>query len=229
VNHGAGATSGLFLLGSSPPFAPVAPILSEKRESTNMVGLTNEKNPMNTALIIVDMQNDFVEGGALAVAGGLALVPIINRIVQELGQTVLVVTSQDWHPLKAEHFNKWPVHCVANTKGAELVEGLKLPGNTIHVVKGMSGLDDGYSAFEGFEDRGGGGTLERILREREIQDVIVCGIATDYCVKATALDAVRFKYHTTLITNACVGVSQPTTEAALKDMAGAEVVLKQVQ
>jgi nicotinamidase/pyrazinamidase len=58
-----------------------------------------------------------------------------------------VVTSQDWHPLKAEHFDKWPVHCVANSKGAELVEGLKLPENTIHIVKGTSGLDDGYSAF----------------------------------------------------------------------------------
>ena len=184
---------------------------------------------MKTALIIVDMQNDFVEGGALAVTGGRALVPVINRIVRELGKTVLVVTSQDWHPLKAVHFDKWPVHCVANTKGAELVEGLKLPDNTIHVVKGTSGLDDGYSAFEGVEHREGGETLKRILREHEIEAVLICGIATDYCVKATALDAVEFKYHTTLITNACAGVSHLTTEAALKEMAAAEVVMRQVQ
>ena len=104
---------------------------------------------MNTALIIVDMQNDFVEGGALAVTGGRGLVPTINRIVRELGE-VLVVTSQDWHPLNTGHFEKWPVHCVASTTGAELVEGLKLPENTIHIIKGSSGLDDGYSAFEGF-------------------------------------------------------------------------------
>jgi nicotinamidase/pyrazinamidase len=181
---------------------------------------------MNTALIIVDMQNDFVESGALAVAGGRALVPSINRIVHDIGQTVLVVTSQDWHPVKTGHFDKWPVHCVANTRGAELVEGLNLPENTIHVVKGTSGIDDGYSAFEGCEQ--GGKTLERILREHDIRAVLICGIATDYCVKATALDAVKFKYHTTLITNACVGVSHPTTEAALKDMAAAEVVMRQV-
>jgi len=183
---------------------------------------------MKTALIIVDMQNDFVEGGALAVAGGRALVPVINRIVRELGQTVLAVTSQDWHPLEAMHFRKWPVHCVANTKGAELVEGLKLPDNTIHVVKGTSGLDDGYSAFEGVEQREGGETLERIVREHEIQAVLICGIATDYCVKATALDAVKLKYHTSIITNACAGVSHLTTEAALKDMEAAGVAMMQV-
>ena len=183
---------------------------------------------MKTALIIVDMQNDFVEGGALAVTGGRALVPVTNRIVRELGQTVLAVTSQDWHPLEAMHFRKWPVHCVANTKGAELVEGLKLPDNTIHVVKGTSGLDDGYSAFEGVEQREGGETLERIVREHEIQAVLICGIATDYCVKATALDAVKLKYHTSIITNACAGVSHLTTEAALKDMEAAGVAMMQV-
>ena len=183
---------------------------------------------MKTALIIVDMQNDFVEGGALAVSGGRALVPIINRIVRDLGSTVLVVTSQDWHPLKAEHFDKWPVHCVANTKGAELVEGLELPGNTIHIFKGTSGSDDGYSAFEGVEHREGGKALERILREHDIQAILICGIATDYCVKATALDAVKHKFHTTLITNACVGVSSLTAKAALKEMAAAEVVMMQV-
>jgi nicotinamidase/pyrazinamidase len=180
---------------------------------------------MNTALIIVDLQNDFVEGGALAVTGGRALVRIINRLARELGRTVLVVTSQDWHPVKTRHFDKWPVHCVANTKGAKLVDELKLPEDTIHVVKGTSGLDDGYSAFEGCEHRAGGQTLERILREHNIQAVLICGIATDYCVKATALDAVRFKYHTTLISNACIGVNRSSTEAALKKMAAAEIVI----
>jgi len=183
---------------------------------------------MNTALIIVDMQNDFVEGGALAVAGGRALVPVINRIAGELGQNALVVTSQDWHPVETGHFANWPVHCVANSNGAELVEGLNLPANTIHVVKGRSGSDDGYSAFEGCEHKEGGEALERILREHDVHSVLICGIATDYCVKATALDAVKLKYHTTLITNACVGVSQPTTEAALKEMAAADVVMIQV-
>jgi len=182
---------------------------------------------MNTALIIVDMQNDFVEGGALAVAGGRALVPVINQVVHKLGKTELVVTSQDWHPAESRHFDKWPVHCVANTKGAELEAGLKLPENTIHIVKGMSGLDDGYSAFEGREHKEGGEALEQILREHDIDAVLICGIATDYCIKATALDAVKLKYHTTLITNACVGVSHPTTEAALQEMAAAEVVMMQ--
>jgi nicotinamidase/pyrazinamidase len=188
-----------------------------------------EEQVSDTALIIVDMQNDFVEGGTLAVPGGRALVPIVNRIISELGRTALVVTSQDWHPVNAAHFDRWPVHCVANTRGAELVEGLKLPDNAIHIVKGTSGSDDGYSAFEGHEQDRGGETLEHILREHDIRDILICGIATDYCVKATALDAVNFKYHTTLITNACVGVSHSTTEAALKEMAAEEVAMMQVQ
>jgi nicotinamidase/pyrazinamidase len=184
---------------------------------------------MNTALIIVDMQNDFVEGGALAVAGGRALVAVINQIVRDLGQTAQVVTSQDWHPDKTSHFDKWPVHCVAGTKGAELVEDLNLPENTIHIVKGTSGLDDGYSAFEGCQHEKSGETLDQILRAHDVQSVLICGIATDYCVKATALDAVNLKYHTSLITNACVGVSNSTTQAALQEMAAANVVLMQVQ
>jgi nicotinamidase/pyrazinamidase len=183
---------------------------------------------MNTALIIVDVQNDFVECGALAVAGGRALIPVINRIVRDLGQTVLVATSQDWHPAMTGHFDKWPVHCVAGTKGAELVEDLKLPENTIHIVKGTSGLDDGYSAFEGCEHGKSGGSLDQILREHDVQSVLICGIATDYCVKATALDAIKLNYHTSLITNACVGVSDSTTQAALKEMAAAEIALMQV-
>jgi nicotinamidase/pyrazinamidase len=117
---------------------------------------------------------------------------------------------------------------VENTKGAELVEGLNLPENTVHIVKGTSGLDDGYSAFEGRERREGGKTLEQTLGERDIHAVLICGIATDYCVRATALDAVKLKYHTTLIANACVGVSRPTTDAALKEMEAAGVVMTQV-
>lgn len=181
---------------------------------------------MRTAIIIVDMQNDFVEGGALAVSGGLALIPIINKIVAGMPKDSVIVTSQDWHPLETDHFGKWPVHCVAGSKGSALVDGLVLPERTIRVLKGTGTTDDGYSAFEGktlaslVRDST---PLETILAELNVSSVQVCGLATDYCVRATALDAHERGFHTYLIENAVAGVGNLSTEESLSVMAKAGI------
>ena len=137
------------------------------------------------ALIVVDVQNDFCPGGALAVGGGDGVVEPINRLASE---APFVVATRDWHPPDhgsfAEQGGQWPVHCVRDTPGASLHPGLDLSRVDAIVDKGQSCDADGYSAFEGTE-------LERLLRERGVDTVDVTGLALDYCVKATALDARR--------------------------------------
>ncbi len=164
------------------------------------------------ALIIVDVQNDFCPGGALAVPYGDKVVPVINQLSNKFP---LVVASKDWHPEDSTHFGKWPVHCVAGTKGAELHAGLK----TIHIhetlLKGTSGKDDGYSAFEASNL-----DFAEYLRKKGVTQLYVTGIATEYCVKATALDSLSNGFETFLITDAIEGVraKEGDVEAALKEM-----------
>lgn len=179
---------------------------------------------MKTALIIVDMQNDFVEGGALVVKGGLALIPVINKIISELApQGVVVVTTQDWHPANHSQFKDnggiWPTHCVAGSVGSDIVAGLDIPTDTIRIFKGNNRLLDGYSGFEGVTDKTEGGhALEAVLYEKGIDTVYVCGIATDYCVKATALDALKAGFRVYYLYNASVGVSPETVAKAEIEM-----------
>jgi nicotinamidase/pyrazinamidase len=184
-----------------------------------------------TALVVVDLQNDFADpGGSLSVAGGDAIVPIVNRVIDGArGAGALVVYTQDWHPSSTPHFAKdggiWPVHCVRDTWGAELHPGLTADGPVVQ--KGANG-EDGYSGFT-MRDAVSGDTipteLERILREREIRRVVVCGLATDYCVKATALDAVRLGFETSLLAEAIRAVDlQPGDGArAVEEMAAAGI------
>ncbi|TDB02454.1 nicotinamidase [Halomonas marinisediminis] len=141
------------------------------------------------ALLVVDMQNDFCEGGALAVAGGSALVPAINTEIATAHATgALIVASRDWHPVDHASFEHrggpWPVHCVQDTPGAAFHPELELPDDTIRVSKATAFDADAYSAFDGTG-------LAGYLRDRGIDRVIVCGLALDVCVKATALDACR--------------------------------------
>jgi nicotinamidase/pyrazinamidase len=137
------------------------------------------------ALIVVDVQNDFCPGGALAVPDGDAVVAPINRLAAE---APFVVATRDWHPSDhgsfAEQGGPWPVHCVAGTPGAELHAGIDRELVDAVVDKGQAPDREGYSGFEGTE-------LERLLREHEVDAVEVAGLALDYCVKATALDARR--------------------------------------
>jgi nicotinamidase/pyrazinamidase len=186
-----------------------------------------------TALLVVDLQNDFADpGGALAVGGGESLVPAINeemRYAIEAG--ALVVATQDWHPPSTPHFAKdggiWPAHCVADTWGAELHPGLALPGDAPRVRKGSNG-EDGYSGFTMRDPVTGEEApteLDRILRDREVTRVVVCGLATDYCVKATAIDAARLGYDAELMVDgiAAVNLAPGDGNRALEEMRAAGV------
>ena len=144
--------------------------------------------PSKRALVVVDVQNDFCPEGALAVPEGDSVVEPLNRLIREfLERGDTVVKSRDWHPAQTKHFadygGTWPVHCVQGTRGAEFHPDLLDDPRIIIISKGM-GDEDSYSAFDRTQ-------LAKILREREIEEVWIGGLATDYCVKNTALDALR--------------------------------------
>lgn len=186
-----------------------------------------------TALVVVDVQNDFADpGGSLAVTGADAVVEAANReVTRATTADALVVYTQDWHPESTPHFAKdggpWPVHCVAGTWGAELHPGLLVAGEAVR--KGSNG-EDGYSGFTMRDPVTGAETpteLEGMLRDRGIERVAVCGLATDYCVRATVLDACRLGFETHVVGDAVAAVNlQPADgDEALAEMAaaGAEI------
>jgi nicotinamidase/pyrazinamidase len=179
---------------------------------------------MGRALVIVDFQNDFTPPhGALAVPDGDAIADRVNELARS-GEFDLVVATRDWHPPDhgsfAERGGPWPVHCVADTPGAQLHPGLDASRVDVLVDKGQDPDTEGYSGFEGTR-------LEELLRERGIDQVTVVGLATDYCVKNTALDALRAGFQVTVDTDAIRGVEvQPgDSERALDELreAGATV------
>ena len=134
------------------------------------------------ALLIVDVQNDFCTGGALAVPDGESVVPALRRLAQQFTALGLpVYATRDWHPADSRHFashgGRWPVHCVQGTPGARLREDLKLPSSVHIVSKGQSRTDDGYSAVVG--EVAGRGTLLEDLKTRGVDKVVVGGLATD--------------------------------------------------
>lgn len=186
-----------------------------------------------TALIVVDVQNDFADpAGGLAVTGGEVIVATINEEIEAATAAgSLVVFTQDWHPASTPHFARdggvWPVHCVSDTWGAELHPALAVPPAAPRVRKGNHG-EDGYSGFA-MRDPTTGETiateLETLLRERAIDRVVVVGLATDYCVKSTALDALRLGFETWLISEAIAAVNlRPADGAdAIREMEGAGV------
>ena len=188
----------------------------------------------STALVVVDVQNDFADpAGGLAVRGGQAIVPVVNAAVEAaIGTGAFVVYTQDWHPEVTRHFATdggiWPVHCVAGTWGAEFHPALEVAGSSVR--KGANG-EDGYSGFT-MRDPVSGETipteLEGLLREAAIERVVIAGLATDYCVKATALDAVRLGFGTTVLSDAIAAVDlQPGDgERALAEMRAAGVTVE---
>ena len=187
------------------------------------------------ALVVVDMQNDFADPrGSLHVAGAEAIVPVVNaQIARARASRALVVFSQDWHPAHTPHFARdggvWPVHCVADTWGAELCPELDCPPGSPLIRKGTNG-EDGYSAFT-MRDPETGATvptpLEMLLHEAGVDTVVVVGLATDYCVRHTALDAVRLGHHTTVLSDgvAAVNVNPGDGERALDELGAVGVVL----
>ena len=173
------------------------------------------------ALIVVDVQNDFCAGGALAVPDGDAVVPRLNRLMAE---AELVVATRDWHPPDHASFlaagGPWPPHCVAGTEGAELNPRLDTSHIDIIVNKGRERGEEGYSGFQGTD-------LERLLRERGVDSIDIGGLALDYCVRATALDARRIGLEVVLHRGAtrAVDVSPGDGERAIEELREAGVTI----
>jgi nicotinamidase/pyrazinamidase len=193
------------------------------------------------ALVIVDLQNDFVPGGALPVPKGNEITPTVNRL-QQLFE--VVVATQDWHPpehgsFAVNHRGKkpgdtvelsglpqklWPVHCVQGTPGAQFIPGL----DTSRVAKVFQkGTDPDIDSYSGFYDnaRRKSTGLEEFLREKNVEEVFVVGLATDFCVKFTTLDSVALGFKTHLIQDACRGLDPKEVKTALKEMEDAGVML----
>ena len=183
-----------------------------------------------SALVIIDVQNDFCPGGSLAVAGGDEVVPVLNRHAEAFAAAgQLVIADRDWHPRKTTHFAEfggaWPVHCVQGTSGAEYHPGLAFPEGTVHVLKGMGANEDAYSVFQGQTEDGQ--PFEELLRTRGIRKLYVGGLATDYCVRATALDALKAGFEVVVLGDAVRAVNlQPGDGArALDEMQAAGAVI----
>lgn len=167
----------------------------------------------DAALILVDIQNDFCPGGALAVAGGDEIVATVNRLMPRFP---LVVSTQDWHPANHISFKErggpWPPHCVQGTTGAELHPALDT-GTIVNYFRKASSPDkDAYSEFEGTDENGR--TLDEFLKSRNVKRVYVVGLATDYCVKATVLDALKLSYEVYAVTDAMRAVNVNPNDGA---------------
>lgn len=190
---------------------------------------------MTRALFIVDVQNDFTEGGALGVAGGDAVAEAISAHVRaHPADYTLIIASRDWHDADSDnggHFaagepdfvETWPVHCVAGTEGAGYDPLLDVSAITHHVKKGQG--KPAYSLFEGTTDDGA--SVADLLTAHGIVEVDVVGIATDYCVRASALDAVAHGQRVTILTDLVAGVADASSEAALAELAHAGAELKE--
>ena len=184
----------------------------------------------NSALVIVDVQNDFCPGGSLAVAGGDEVVPVLNRYAEAFAAAGrLVVAGRDYHPSVTTHFSKyggdWPAHCVQETAGAEYHPELKLPAETIHVKKGMGNDEDAYSELQARDEAGT--LLPALLQQHGIRKLYVGGLATDYCVKATVLDGLKAGFEVVLLTEASRGVNVKPGDArrAVEEMQAAGAVI----
>jgi nicotinamidase/pyrazinamidase len=187
---------------------------------------------MTRALIIVDVQNDFCEGGSLAVSGGAAVAAAVSTAVAanggSAGRWSHVVATQDHHIDPGAHFgdppdfvDSWPVHCVVGTAGQNFHPNLDTDRIEAVFTKG-----DHAAAYSGFEGHAGGVSLAAWLRMRGVDAVDLVGIATDHCVRATALDAIREGFETTVLLDMTAGVTQATVNDALTSMVAAGVILE---
>jgi nicotinamidase/pyrazinamidase len=189
---------------------------------------------MRNALLVVDVQADFVEGGSLGVQGGLAVAAMIARHVRHFkSEYQFVVASRDYHENAPDHIsdhpdfvNTWPPHCMAGTPGAAFVPTIQ---NLVRekyiqevVTKGRNSA--AYSAFDGLDKRGHG--LLDVLKEQRIDHIDVCGIATDYCVRASALDARKNAFQVRVLVNLCAAVNEATGQQALAEMKAAGIQLQ---
>jgi nicotinamidase/pyrazinamidase len=178
----------------------------------------------NDALIVVDVQRDFCAGGALAVPGADEILPVVNSLIREATEAgAVVVATRDWHPPNHSSFRAfggpWPQHCVQGAWGAEFHPDLRLPENAISVSKGVTPENDRYSDF----DHTG---LEEELRRRGVNRVLICGLAQDVCIKATALDAAERGFDTHVRLSATRPITPSGGEEALSEMRRADVKIE---
>ncbi|MCY3846105.1 MAG: nicotinamidase [Acidobacteria bacterium] len=180
------------------------------------------------ALLVVDVQNDFCAGGTLAVPDGDRVVEPINRLMNDYAAAGKpVFATRDWHPAGSRHFadhgGPWPVHCVADTPGAAFHPELRLPADTLVVSKGQTPDTDGYSAFEGTLSTGA--RLGDALDAGGVRELLVCGLATDYCVRASVLDAIRHGLRVEVVSDAIAAVDAAGGRNATAEMRGAGAIL----
>lgn len=183
-----------------------------------------------TTFLIVDVQVDFCPGGSLAVPAGDTIIPMINRYIRLFREKgVPIIASRDWHPPVTSHFLEygglWPPHCVQESTGAAFHPLLQLPSDATVVSKGMDPKKDAYSAFQATTDQGT--PFAELLRELGTERLYVCGLATDYCVRASTLDGLKEGFFVTVLTDAVKGVNlkRGDSSRAQKEMAkaGAEL------
>src|SRR5689334_903937 len=189
---------------------------------------------MRNALLVVDVQQDFVEGGSLGVQGGVACAAHIAQHVRHFKeQYQYVVASRDYHENAPDHIsanpdylNTWPAHCMVGTPGAAFVPTIQNLVREKYIQEVVTKGRDraAYSAFDGVDKRGH--PLLDVLKENRIDHIDVCGIATDYCVRASALDARKNQYQVRVLVNLCAAVNEATGQQALEEMRAAGVQLQ---
>lgn len=182
-----------------------------------------KKLNLKRALLAVDVQNDFCPGGALAVPEGDKIIKNLNLYIKIFSQEALpVFASRDWHPRRTKHFKQfggvWPSHCVQDTKGAQFHPSLKLPKETIILSKGMDPDKESYSVFDGFDNNGA--PFANLLNIFGVKELYIGGLATDYCVKHSAIDALKAGFKVSLLMDAIKGVDLKTGDSkdAIKEM-----------
>lgn len=172
----------------------------------------NKDTQQNQALIVIDMQNDFIEGGALAVPGSLNIIKSVNNLIENYNN---IVFTQDWHPSNHESFNgTWPPHCIQGSFGAEIHCDISTTKAQLILRKGYRQHIDSYSAF--FENDYLTPTgLSSYLKEREIKDLVLCGLALDFCVGYSALDAIKCGFNVSIILSASKAIDIDSSLATM--------------
>ncbi len=186
------------------------------------------------ALLVVDVQNDFCPGGALAVPDGDSVVLKVNRAIEIFERRGLpILLTRDWHPRETKHFKEfggaWPPHCIQGTKGARFHPDLHVPKQALILSKGMDPEQDSYSGFQAFSANGR--DLESVIHDQGVDELFLCGLATDYCVRATSLDARRRNLRVRVLEDAIRGVELKPgdSEGAVKEMRQAGVIFTETR
>ena len=181
------------------------------------------------ALLVVDIQIDFCPGGALGVQEGDQIIPTVNNYIDLfLKKRLPIFVSRDWHPQNSKHFKNaggpWPIHCVQNTKGAEFYPDFQVPEQAIVLSKGTDPELDGYSVFEAHDSKSK--PFIELLNEMGIEELYIAGIATDYCVRMTSLDAFNNGFAVHVLTDAIKGVDKADSERAIDEIVAKNGKLK---